>query len=249
MVFRDSEFMSHRVAPLRPAITVSGVVISIMFLLISPQAVHASEVCSILDAVVAANEDSPPFASVIHLSAPNAECSVDSRHRLFDYSESQQRDSWACIWHETAIVDIDAALERAKDDYNRAFDEYIENSEYSDSSYSSAEAESDMKKRIRDNIKRERDSLYSRMNSDARNLVAALKQCFYEKKIRGTWGKFENYVRKMARSTVLHSGRWTVCQTAPATTSTSGNRTCIEISAYPYVSQSMGIEIYVDQSE
>ena len=201
---------------------------------------HASEVCGILDTVVAASEDSPPFASVMHFSAPNAECSVETRHRLFN-ENSELLESWACTWYDTEIVEVKTALKRAKKKHKKAFKRYLR------SSSSSAEQESILTKGIRDSIKSERDRLYTEMHSDARNLVTALKRCFHKKKIRGTWGKFENYFRQMAKSTVLHSGRWTVCQTAPETAPTTGNRSCIEISAYPHFEQSMGLEVWANR--
>lgn len=71
----------------------------LLFLAIVPQMVHAQDFCGLLDRVVAAAEENPPFDSVRHLDAPKAT------------SCSAGKYGWGCAWE-------DSRLNQAWNDYS-----------------------------------------------------------------------------------------------------------------------------------
>ena len=172
---------------------------------------QAQDVCALLNEVVVAGNEEPPFGSVMHLAAPNAECSVEPR-------------SWSCSWdnpalaeaHEDAVFELEYAEEdheEAEEESDDAFDEYMDSdigSARNDrlaAKHDRLEAEEERLyaevKRLEDEI----DKLRNEIDSEARNLVSSVKQCLHERKIDGSWGKFDGGEVEHSRGNVWRKWR------------------------------------------
>lgn len=80
----------------------------VMFLTIASQMVHAQDLCKILDKVVDAAQDDPPFTSVMHLSVPHSticEVVIGPKFRNSWFRAGwwkAKKVGWGCLWQQLA---------------------------------------------------------------------------------------------------------------------------------------------------
>ena len=99
--------------------------VCVMFLTILPRLALASDVCGLLDHVVAASEENPPFGSVVHLLLPGSECRVKGK---WDLADGEARRSYVCTWsfsnrhkaHVDFLDRVDQGIDTAVDAEERA---------------------------------------------------------------------------------------------------------------------------------
>ena len=91
----DPNFLNDSLQQMRRPSRMVKTGLFVMFLVMVWQPVLAEEACGLLDKVVAATEESPPFGSVVHLSLPGSECEV---YGEWETSTSSKWKRYECIW-------------------------------------------------------------------------------------------------------------------------------------------------------
>ena len=183
---------------------------------------NAQDVCVLLDQVVAAAEDSPPFESARYLSAANAKCQVGDRRQHekmgLRTGTSGSDASWLCIWdYET--------LEQPYSETNRVAEVYSDESNSEDTRHDQLAAQYDQLVEATSEIK---GTILVR----ARKWVSSIQLCTHEGAIRGEWGQLRHNLRYSDGE--WEAGQWFICQ--------DSRPLCLELRAMPHSSQtSLGI--------
>ena len=193
----------------------------LLFLTMPPQFVHAQDVCSLLDKVVAAGKDNPPFTSVRHLTAPNAtkckiggswwKCTWVDRNIQQAYEEyrdaaEEKRDASkefmdAFSEHGDALNESTDFILKDDKDYWMSDEAWKAEAERLDAKEERLRAEQDRLHEKWQRLRAEEDRLFrkfSQLNdgrlSQVQTLVSSIQQCFYKNAIRGSWSSFEETV-------------------------------------------------------
>ena len=212
-----------------------------MFLTVCPQLVYAQNVCSLLGRVIAAAEENPPFTSVRHLNAPNAECTVADGGR-----------GWVCVWNDRKLKQAmkQAMKERKRasqkksrarnkvknkrSKLDRAFDFWMRSLDKTHGSASQhwfdleerASAEHDRVRAEYERVKAEHErakaayeqtqesirSLADDLYSQQETLKSSIKRCLSKGAIRGSWHSFTSYNRKSDGYPDLEDRREETCR-------------------------------------
>ena len=136
----------------------------LLFLVIAPQLVYAQDFCGLLDTVVAAAAEDPPFTSATHLAPPTAHTC-----QIFDENKYHR---WKCIWIDPNLVQaeeefITSAVEAYKFKWEAELEAYERKT-----------------KRLSEKL----------LLPQAKTLVSGIRQCLHKKAIRGSWSQFSHSI-------------------------------------------------------
>ena len=158
-----------------------------------------------LDQVVAAAEDDPPFTSVRHLTAPNATaCKIDSSNS--EYGEYR----WECIWQDRNLSKFVNKKEELRKKSEKLLDDLLlldpldPKGARVEREFNRVDAEFEQ---MRASMVPLKDALYSQ----AQTLVTGIKECFSKGAVRGSWEAFEDHV-SYRKDGSLRGAHWSTCQ-------------------------------------